>query len=115
MAGVTISQSNPQALPRVAVVAPDVEVYDTLAVYCPLCGQALEEWGTPRVPTTLLAPTFEADEVPVFGYRCPHHRREDVIVPAPAVIAPESYRRVEATLDGVDELTVALPPVIDDE
>ncbi|WP_136688651.1 hypothetical protein [Halorhabdus amylolytica] len=112
----TISQSRPQDLPRETVLSPDVDPH-TGIIHCPLCGQTLEDVGTPLVPRRFLEADIDDDrqEIPVFGFRCENHRREDVIIPAPTDRAPESYTRVDARLDDRDgAVPVAVPnPVID--
>ncbi|WP_158855589.1 hypothetical protein [Halorhabdus sp. CUG00001] len=110
----TISQSSPQDLPRETVLSPDVDPHSGV-VRCSLCGQELEDVGTPLVPRRFLEDLdVDRDVIPVFGYRCSNHRREHVIIPSPVDHAPESYSRVDARLDDRDgAMPVAVPnPVI---
>lgn len=111
----TISESS-AITPRTSVIPPDIPGFDD-AVFCSLCGQRLTQdaVGTPSIPTAILDDPLPHDEIPVFGYRCDQHRTEDVVVPVPASLAPDSFVRVDATVDGHD-MTVAVPaPEVDDE
>jgi len=99
---------------RAAVSIADVDALEDGA-RCPRCHTPVAAVGTPTIPVEFLAgdelglaPQERGGErVPVFGWRCDRHRVR-VVLPAPAELAPDSYRSVDVNL-AEDEATVGVP------
>lgn len=102
--------------PRVDVEVPDVDEYSDGA-WCSRCNRELNAVRTPHIPIELLVDDelvlalqdADVDAIPAFGWECNRHRT-DVRLPAPYVIAPDTYEPVEAELgDTIVEIAVPAP------